>query len=169
MRGQLAVAVGLAALLAACSTGEPSSSAPSASATLPTLSLVALTDVEVVPQTEAAILAAFDAESAAALLTSVPASVDFGQVGVICVHLGERTTSGWAVDLQSASLVGGELQIRARETRPATGAGSAGQFYPAGCGTVTRAALPAGELQVRADDTVSEEFIVDGVITVPSS
>jgi hypothetical protein len=25
-----------------------------------------------------------------------------------------------------------------------------------------------GELPVRADDTVSEEFIVDGVITVPA-
>lgn len=169
MRGRLVAVVGLAAMLAACSTAEPSSSTPSASANPPTVSLIALTDVEVVPQTEASILAAFDAESAAELLTSVPASVDFGQVGIICVHLGERTTSGWAVDLQSASLVAGELQIRARETRPAAGTGSAGTFYPAGCGTVTRAALPAGELPVRADDTVSEEFIVDGVITVPPS
>lgn len=167
MRRPAAVLLGIGALLGACAA-SPSPSASAASATPATLTLVALTDVEVVPQTEATILGAFDIESAAALLTSVPASVDFSQVGIICVHLGERSTGGWALALQSASLVNGELQIRARETRPSQSAPVVEPYYPAGCGTITRAALSVGELPVRADDTVSEEFIVDGVITVPA-
>ena len=60
----------------------------------------------------------------------------------------------------------GELRILARETRPR---GTVNQVvtYPAGCGVVNRDALPAGDLAVRADDTISEEFIVGGDVTVP--
>ena len=39
--------------------------------------------------------------------------------------------------------------------------------YPGGCGVVNRDALPAGDLAVRADDTISDEFIVGGDVTVP--
>jgi hypothetical protein len=39
--------------------------------------------------------------------------------------------------------------------------------YPAGCGVLNRDALPPGELAVRADDTISAEFIVAGDVLVP--
>ena len=168
MRRLAVVLAGIGVLFAACDTPSPSPTEADPSTPAAALVLVPLTDLEVVPQTEASILAAFDAVSATALVTSVPDSVDFSQVGIICVYLGERSTGGWAVALQSASLVNGELQIRARETRPPATGGPAGTTFPAGCGTITRAGLPVGELDVRADDTVSEEFIVDGVITVPA-
>ena len=168
MRRLAVVVLGIGVLLAGCATTNPSPTAAAASTSPAALILVPLIDLEVAPQTEATILAAFDAESATALVTSVSDSVDFSQVGIICVYLGERSTGGWAVALQSASLVNGELQIRARETRPPATGGPAGTTFPAGCGTITRAGLPVGELDVRADDTVSEEFIVDGVITVPA-
>jgi len=92
--------------------------------------------------------------------------VDFETEALVCVYLGERPTEGWGLDLQTASLVDGELRILARETRPR---GTVNQVvtYPGDCGVVNRNALPPGELAVRADDTISDEFIVAGDVTVP--
>ena len=167
------VGIAIVSVLGACSTTTPSPSAAGSdvhSYPSPTgVTLTAVTDVEILPQTEAAILAAFDAESAAALVASVPAGLDFAESGLICVYLGERSTGGWSLALQSASVVNGELQILAREGRPPASGGPAGTTYPAGCGTITRAGLPTGTVSARADDTVSEEFIVSGTITVPGS
>lgn len=117
---------------------------------------------------QATIEAAFSPQEAAELLTDVPAGLDFGRHAVVCVYLGERPTTGWGLDLQSASLADGELRIRARETRPRGPDGEQRVTFPAGCGLLARAELPAGELAVRADDTISEEFIVSDTLTVPS-
>jgi hypothetical protein len=168
-RAPKAILLAALAALAACSTTTPSPSASAASSQPAGVTLTALTDVDILPQTEATILAAFDADSAAALVASVPAGLDFASSGLICVYLGERSTGGWSLALQSASVVDGELQILAREGRPPASGGPAGTTYPAGCGTITRAGLPTGTVPVRADDTVSEEFIVSGTITVPGS
>ena len=99
-------------------------------------------------------------------MVAVPADVDFETDALLCVYLGERPTAGWALDLQTASLASGELRVLARESRPR---GTVEQVitYPAGCGLLNRAALPAGELAVRADDTISDEFIVAGTLVVP--
>jgi len=99
-------------------------------------------------------------------VVSVPDELDFGTDALVCVYLGERPTSGWGLDLQTASLVNGELRILARETRPR---GSVDEVvtYPGDCAVVNRNALPAGDLAVRADDTISDEFIVGGDATVP--
>jgi hypothetical protein len=58
--------------------------------------------------------------------------------------------------------------VRAREAPPRGTTGSKGTTYPASCGTIDRRALPAGSLAVRADDTVSGEFIVAATVTVPA-
>jgi len=117
---------------------------------------------------EAAVAMAFDEEEAAALLLAVPSDLDFRTDAVVCVYLGERPTEGWGLDLQTASLVDGELRILARETRPR---GTVNQVvtYPADCGVLNRDALPPGQLAVRADDTISDEFIVAGEVTVPDA
>ena len=117
---------------------------------------------------EAAVAMAFDEEEAAALLLAVPSDLDFRADAVVCVYLGERPTEGWGLDLQTASLVDGELRILARETRPR---GTVNQVvtYPADCGVLNRDALPPGQLAVRADDTISDEFIVAGEVTVPDA
>jgi hypothetical protein len=122
--------------------------------------------VEPVERHEAGIGMAFAADEAAQLVTSVPDSLDFGADALVCVYLGARPTEGWGLDLQTASLTGGELRILARETRPR---GTVDQVatYPADCGVVNREALPPGKLAVRADDTISDEFIVGGDVTVP--
>ena len=124
--------------------------------------------VEPVEREEAAIAMAFDADEAAALAVEVPDDLDFATDALVCVYLGERPTAGWGLDLQTASLVDGELRILGRETRPR---GTVEQVvtYPAGCGVLNRDALPAGELAVRADDTISEEFIVAGDVMVPDA
>ena len=115
---------------------------------------------------EAGIGLAFDAASAAELVVAVPPEVDFGTDALLCVYLGERPTAGWALDLQTAKLADGELLVLARETRPR---GTVDQVitFPAGCALLNRAALPVGQLAVRADDTISDEFIVAGTVTVP--
>ena len=125
-------------------------------------------EVQPVEREEAAIAMAFDAEEAAALVAEVPDDLDFGADALVCVYLGERPTAGWGLDLQSASLADDELRILARETRPR---GTVEQVvtYPAGCGLLNRDALPVGELAVRADDTISEEFIVAGDVMVPDA
>ena len=111
---------------------------------------------------------AFDAEEAAALVLEVPEDLDFGTDALVCVYLGERPTAGWGLDLQTASLIDGELRILARETRP-RGTVNEVVTYPGDCGVLNRDALPAGELAVRADDTISDEFIVGGDVTVPDA
>ena len=64
---------------------------------------------------------------------------------------------------------GSELHILAREGRPRAGEGTTQAFtYPAECVLVDRTQLPVGSLVVRADDTISDEFIVDATIEVPS-
>jgi hypothetical protein len=116
----------------------------------------------------AAIALAFDEAAAAELITPLPPGLNLETDALLCVYLGERPTGGWGLALQSASLRDGELRILARETRPrgnATGA----LTYPGDCASIPRAALPAGELAVRADDTISDEFIVDARIEVPGS
>ena len=67
------------------------------------------------------------------------------------------------------SISAGELRILAREGRPRAGDGTTQAFtYPADCAVVDRTQLPIGSLAVRADDTISDEFIVDATIEVPS-
>ena len=85
---------------------------------------------------------------------------------LVCVFLGPRLTTGWSLDLRTASLTGSELRIRARETAPRTETQEE-TTYPADCGLLSRAGLPVGELRVWADDTVTDEFIADTVIDVP--
>lgn len=119
-------------------------------------------------RTDAAIAVAFDEASAAELISPLPAELDLATDALLCVYLGERPTGGWGLALQSAALRDGELRILARETRP-RGNVTQAVTYPGDCASVPRAALPAGELAVRADDTISDEFIVDGRIEVPRS
>lgn len=154
-------------LLTACASTPQKVPPPTAGTPVPSL---ALRDVQVEPveRHEAAIGFAFDADQAAELVQSVPDEIDFGTDALLCVFLGERQTDGWALDLRSASLTEGELRIAARETAPRDG-GKPGVTYPADCALIQRAALPAGELPVRADDTITDEFITDAVVQVPSA
>ena len=103
---------------------------------------------------------AFDAEEAAALVLEVPEDLDFGADALVCVYLGERPTAGWGLDLETESLIEGELRILARETRP-RGTVNEVATYPGDCGVLNRDALPARELAVHTDDAVSDEFIVE--------
>ena len=157
----LALAAVLA--LAACTAPAPSV-APSAAVAGPVLQPI---DVSPAERAEAGIAAAFHPAQAQDLVAEVPVDIDFGRHALVCVYLGERPTTGWGLDLQSASVLDGELRIRARETRPPASGARPRISYPAGCGLLERAALPEGELAVRADDTISEEFIVDGTLSVP--
>jgi hypothetical protein len=151
--------------LAACGTTQSTVFSSVGESLPPGLTLRSI-QVEPVEREQAAIAMAFDAEEAGALVVSVPEELDFGTDALVCVYLGERPTSGWGLDLQTASLVDGELRILARETRPR---GSVDEVvtYPADCAVVNRNALPVGDLAVRADDTISDEFIVGGDATVP--
>jgi hypothetical protein len=168
LRAAPAAALLLAGLcLAACGTTQSTVFSSIGEVSPPGLTLRSV-QVEPVERAEAAIAMAFDADAAAALVADVPDDVDFGTDALVCVYLGERPTAGWGLDLQTASLLeGGELRILARETRPR---GTVQQVvtYPADCGTLNREALPPGELAVRADDTISDEFIVAGEVTVPN-
>jgi hypothetical protein len=154
-----------------CAASVPSPSpvpTPSADATATPPPGLTLRDVDATPviRSAAAIGMAFDAAAAVGLVDPLPATIDFGADALVCVYLGSRPTTGWGLALQSASLSDGVLEIRARETRP--GGGSREEItYPADCGLVNRSALPPGPLLVRADDTISEEFITDGEVTVP--
>ena len=40
--------------------------------------------------------------------------------------------------------------------------------YPADCALIDRTVLPGRSVMVRADDTTSDEFIVDAVVQVPA-
>lgn len=157
-----------AALLSAAVTGcaliggsSPTPSGP------PALGFERLPNVQV-EITEETIVGAIGADQVEALFGTVPRQVDPARQAVICVGLGMRPTGGYGIILQSASLVDGELRIRARETLPRPGAPVTQAItYPFDCGTVRRDALPTGELPVRADDTKSDEFITEAVIEVP--
>ena len=155
----------LALAVSACGTTQSTVFSSVGASLPPGLTLRAI-QVEPVEREEAAIAIAFDADDAAALVTEVPGDLDFATDALVCVYLGERPTEGWGLDLQTASLVEGELRILARETRPR---GTVNQVvtHPADCGVVNRDALPLGHLAVRADDTISDEFIVAGEVTVP--
>ena len=166
MRLARAATILLAGLgLAACGTTQSTVFSSVGESLPPGLTLRSI-QVEPVEREEAAIAMAFDAEEAAALVVEVPEDLDFGTDALVCVYLGERPTAGWGLDLQTASLIEGELRILARETRP-RGTVNEVVTYPGDCGVLNRDALPAGELPVRADDTISEEFIVGGDVTVP--
>lgn len=144
-------------------SADPGSHPPSGSVTV-----ARLPGAQPVEREAAAILAAFDPESANVLATALPSDLDWSTTGVICVYLGRRTDGGWGLAIQGASLVDGELQVRARETRPVAGVDQPGTTFPADCATIDRLALPTGTLPARADDTVSDEFIVAGDLVVPA-
>ncbi len=161
----------LVASLAACgdaprSTGgaSPDGAPPSG----PGRALLSLDDVEAEPveNREETVAMAFDAEAAAELVERVPPDLDFRASVLVCVFLGPRHTTGWSLDLSTVSLSGDVLSIRARESVPRR-ATRPKVTYPADCALLTRAALPTRELTVRADDTVTGEFIADAVIDVP--
>jgi hypothetical protein len=165
------VATGLFALLAsACTATVPSGSGtPSAPASgIVNVGLQRLTDAEPIRSEEAMIGIAFDAAGSAALVSEAPA-IDYAGQALLCLALGERATGGWSVTIQSISLDGPRMSIRAREVRPRSDAGATqGATYPADCAVIDRTVLPVGELVVRADDTISDEFIVEATIEVPS-
>lgn len=162
------LAIGLAGCAASGGRSQPASQA--ASDGPGQVAALTLTRVSGTParREEAAIEIAFDAAAAAALISPLPAELDPATDALLCVYLGERPTGGWGLALQSATLRDGELRILARETRP-RGNVTQALTYPGDCARVPRAALPTGELPVRADDTISDEFIVDGRIEVPRS
>ncbi|MDP9272564.1 MAG: hypothetical protein M3O93_03375 [Chloroflexota bacterium] len=111
---------------------------------------------------------AFDADGAGRLLAQLPSGIDFSRQALVCLYLGERT-GPWTVTLLSAALSSGSLTVRARETRPRSGAPGSDQIsYPGTCATIDRASLPVGSLAARAEDTTSGEFIVAATINVPA-
>lgn len=131
------------------------------------MTVVRLPVVEPASRQEAAIVAAFEPSGATSLAAGIPDDMDWETTGIICVHLGRRGDGGWGLAIQSASLIDGELRILARETRPSPAVDLPGPTYPADCATIDRIALPPGPLAVRADDTISDEFIVAGQLEVP--
>jgi hypothetical protein len=173
-RTTLAAALLLLLLLAACGAGgggdasgtAPAPSQPSESGPPPP----SLTDVDAQPieHRQEAIFVAFDAKEAAELLQEVPGDLDFGREALACVFLGPRQTTGWSLDLRSATLSNAELALKARENPP-HGATQDRITYPADCALVNRDALPPGELAVRADDTISGELIARTQIVVPEA
>jgi hypothetical protein len=176
MRWRVPAALAMAALLGACSPGESpgsadagSADAGSADATASARPVVSLTDVEAEPVEthEETVAVAFDRDSAAELVREVPDDVDFDRHALVCVFLGPRQTTGWSLDLRTATLSGDVLTIMAREAAPRTET-EPEVTYPADCALLTRAGLPGGELQVRADDTITGEFIADAAIEVPA-
>ena len=156
------------AVVTACTANTPPPETPPPSPRASEQPVLTLDDVDAEPREirEETVAVAFDAEAAAALVTAVPTDLDFGEHALVCVFLGPRLTTGWSLDLRTASLTGDELRIRARETAPRTETQEQ-TTYPADCGLLSRASLPVGELRVWADDTVTDEFIADTVIDVP--
>ena len=158
------IAVALTLVLCACTTATPSTG-PSAT-DAPGLALDDV-DVEPIERPEAAVAIAFDAEGAAELVVAVPDSIDFASKALICVYLGERPTAGWRLELDSATLSGGELRIVARENTPRGDGGEPQQTFPGDCALLNRGTLPVGDLRVSAHDTISDEGIVTGTVVVP--
>lgn len=176
-RSRVAAAILAVALLSACAgpigsapasetASVPSSAAASASET-PALSLGAL-DAEPADDREESVALAFDHDGAADILKDVPPDLDFGAQAVVCVFLGPRQTTGWSLDLRTATLREGQLEIKARENAPRANTRPE-VTYPADCGLLNRAALPPGELAVRADDTITGEFIAGTTVVVPAA
>lgn len=124
-------------------------------------------DVEPIEVQQADIRIAFSADEATDLVTDA-SGIDFGTDALLCVYLGLRPTEGWSLDLRTASLSDGTLSIAARENAPRV-EGQGHETYPADCALIDRAALPPGELMVRADDMNTDEFIVDATVTVPGA
>ncbi len=158
-------------LLAACAgTGGSPGGSASGSIGASQAPVLSLTDLEAQPaeHQEESVALAFDRAAAAALLQEVPDDLDFEAHAVVCVFLGPRQTSGWSLDLRTATLTGSQVEIAARENAPRGGTRPE-VTYPADCGLLTRAALPAGELVVRADDTITGEFIAQTTVTVPEA
>lgn len=132
------------------------------------VTVVRLGGVEPALREEAAIEAAFDPTAAADLAEALPQDIDWATHGVLCVYLGRRAEGGWGLTIQSASLVDGELVVLARETRPTPDVDRSGPTFPGDCATIERSTLPAGALPARAHDTISDEFIVAGVLQIPA-
>jgi hypothetical protein len=146
----------------------PSAASPSVKASTQPPIAFAPMSAEPAKRSNAKLAIAFDATGAASLLAKAPTGVDFSTQALVCLYLGERT-GPWTVTLVSGSLSGGVLSIRARETRPRSGApGSDQASFPATCATLDRASLPVGSLKARAEDTTSGEFIVEATISVPA-
>ncbi len=160
------IALALVVFLAGC--GAPPGGAVPSAVALATRPPLSLDDLDAMPveNREETVAMAFDADAAGELLQQVPPNLDFEAAAVVCVFLGPRQTSGWSLDLLTVTLSADVLTVRARESAP-RGQTRDEVTYPADCGTVTRAALPPGRLTVRADDTVTGEFIADAVIDVP--
>jgi hypothetical protein len=158
-------------LLSACATGgsSPGGSAPATAeaSRAPVLSLADL-DAAPAPHRDESVALAFDRAAAEALLEEVPDDLDLDAQAVVCVFLGPRQTSGWSLDLRTATLTGNQLDIAARENAP-RGTTRPEVTYPADCGLLSRAALRAGELVVRADDTITGEFIAETTVVVPEA
>jgi hypothetical protein len=131
--------------------------------------MVRLADVRATRRDAATIVIGFDAAAAADMLAPPAPTIDFTSQAVLCLHIGERSTGGWSVTIQSISLEGSQMSILAREVEPRPGVGVTQAItYPADCALIDRAVLPIGQLMVRADDTTSDEFIVDAVVQVPA-
>jgi hypothetical protein len=153
------------------STDAPSSSAATASPTpggVRNVDFLRITDGIPIAREAAEIGMAFDAAEAVQLV-SEPPSIDYTTQAILCLWIGERPTGGWSVIIGSITVEDGEMQILAREGRPRPGEGTTQAFtYPGDCAVVDRTVLPVGQLAVRADDTISDEFIVDATIEVPA-
>ncbi|HET8587720.1 MAG TPA: hypothetical protein VFM74_07590 [Candidatus Limnocylindria bacterium] len=162
-------AAGIGLLLVACSSA-PAASPPAATTPTPRASQAAaglelqpLEDGTPLERPEAGIGMAFD-DSGAVAMIEPPPQIDYSERAVVCVYLGRRT-GRWTLDLQSATLDGKTLEIAARERPPRQPTGDA--TLPAACATISRTALPTGQLKVTAHDTVSDEFITEGSVEVP--
>lgn len=182
MRRIVAVAA-LAAALSACTgapnatpsgssdSGTASSGAVTASPTpggVRNVDFARITDGIPIAREAAEIGMAFDAGQAAQLV-SEPPPIDYASQAILCLSIGERPTGGWSVTIGSITLEDGAMQILAREGRPRPGEGTTQAFtYPGDCAVVDRTVLPVGPMAVRADDTISDEFIVDATIEVPA-
>lgn len=178
-RAVLSASLGLGTILTACASpgaslsGSPrvtstETAAGSASSSARPPIVFAPLAAEPAKRSNAELAVAFDAEAAARLLTQPPSGIDFSRQALVCLYLGERT-GPWTVTLLSAALSPGSLMVRARETRPRSGAPGSDQIsYPGTCATIVRASLPVGSLAARAEDTTSGEFIVAATINVPA-
>lgn len=168
MTGRLA-ALAVMALLAACTPATDDAASPAATGGIVNVGLSRIADAGPIRREAAAIEIAFDPANADRMATSLP-PIDYATQALLCLSLGERSTGGWSVTMQSISLDGHAMSIRAREVRPRPGSPvTQGFTYPTDCAVIDRTVLPAGTLTVRADDTISDEFIVDAVIEVPAA
>ena len=111
---------------------------------------------------------AFDAEEAAALVVSVPDELDFSADALVCVYLGERADPRMGAG-PADSVAGGRGAAPPGARDAAARHGRPGADLPGRLRRVNRDALPVGHLAVRADDTISDEFIVGGDVTVPDA